>query len=316
MPLSRKPVRHKLCRSHVLVSHLRNCTRQLKVSLLQAGISALDDADTVENEHLERALLRAQTQAVVPPVSAQIASTKGFIEREKKRLVVAKEVVKIAVRNRDECLDVLQAEKRFEEFQAQEKSPFAPVPDPEVELSRLRAQVAELQESTSVVDRRTTHIFGFVETMPALVPAELSVWMENRQADVQEALIKGDHSRVIELSSLLTKAAERMVEMSHQDISDDEFRSRSVRPLLTERCSAMYGLRGDRVGEASHPGPPKSRRRIEDSLSVPSSKFRRNQGSIRCGGHWQVESTPIAAPFPRHRRCCRHSGGRTFPVGS
>ena len=30
-------------------------------------------------------LSRAQTQAVVPPVSAQITSTKGFIEREKKR---------------------------------------------------------------------------------------------------------------------------------------------------------------------------------------------------------------------------------------
>ena len=180
-------------------------------------------------EHLERALLRAQTQAVIPPVSAQIASTKGFVEREKKRLVVAEEAVKVAVRKRDECLDALvQAEKRFEELQAQEKSPFAPVPDPEVELSRLRAQVAELQESTRVVDRRTRQRVGPVETMPALVPAELSVWMEDRQADVQEALIKGDHGRVIELSSLLTKAAERMVEMSHQDISDDEFRSRAA----------------------------------------------------------------------------------------
>ena len=55
-----------------------------------------------------------------------------------------------------------------------------------------------------------------------------------------------------------------MVEMSHQDISNDEFRSRGVSGegrsamLLTERCSARYGLRGE-VGEASHPGPQVSR---------------------------------------------------------
>ena len=62
-----------------------------------------------------------------------------------------------------------------------------------------------------------------MEDMPGLIPAELSAWMEDRQADVQEALLQGNHSRVIELSS---KGAERMVEMTRSDISDDEFRSR------------------------------------------------------------------------------------------
>ena len=52
--------------------------------------------------------------------------------------------------------------------------------------------------------------------------------MEGRQADVQEALIQGDHSRVIELSSMLTKGAERMVKMTRLDIADDEFRSRTA----------------------------------------------------------------------------------------
>ena len=67
-----------------------------------------------------------------------------------------------------------------------------------------------------------------MEDMPGLIPAELSAWMEDRQADVQEALLQGDHSRVIELSSMLTKGAERMVEMTRLDISDDEFRSRAA----------------------------------------------------------------------------------------
>ena len=37
-----------------------------------------------------------------------------------------------------------------------------------------------------------------------------------------------EHSQVIELSSMLTKGAERMVEMIRPDISDDEFRSRAA----------------------------------------------------------------------------------------
>ena len=56
---------------------------QAKVQRLQAA------GDEFEKEILERAFSRARTQAVVPPVSAQITSTKGFIEREKKRLAAA-----------------------------------------------------------------------------------------------------------------------------------------------------------------------------------------------------------------------------------
>ena len=58
--------------------------------------------------------MRAQSQAVELPVSAQITSTKGFIEREKKRLVAAEEAVKA----------LAQGEVRLEVLQLQEKSPF------------------------------------------------------------------------------------------------------------------------------------------------------------------------------------------------
>ena len=55
------------------------------------------------------------------------------------------------------------------------------------------------------------------------VPTELSIWMEGRQKDLQEALSMGDHSRAVTLSLMLMKGAERMVEMTRQDISNDEF---------------------------------------------------------------------------------------------
>ena len=91
---------------------------QAKVQRLQAAISALGDVDMIEKENLEQALVRAQSQAVDVPVSAQIMSTKGFIEREKKRLVAAEEAVITAVQNRDECVEGLaQGERRLEELQ-------------------------------------------------------------------------------------------------------------------------------------------------------------------------------------------------------
>ena len=129
---------------------------QAKVQRLQAALSVLGDADVVEKENLERALSRARTKAVVPPVSAQITSTKGFIEREKKRLAAAEEAVIPAVQYRDECIKALaEGERRLEELQLQEKSFVAPVPDAEAELVRLRAQVAELQGSANVHQRHT-----------------------------------------------------------------------------------------------------------------------------------------------------------------
>ena len=175
----------------------------------------------IEKENLERVLVRAQSQAVEPPVSAQIMSTKGFIEREKKRLVAAEEAVIVAVQNRDECLEALaQGERRLEELQLQEKSPFTCPVDAESELVRLRAQVAEFQGR---VGRSSVSAIP-ADAIPGFA-TELSVWMEGRQKDLQEALSTGDHSRAVTLSLMLSKGAERMVDMTRQDISDDEFRT-------------------------------------------------------------------------------------------
>ena len=118
-----------------------------KVQRLQAALSVLGDADAVEKENLERALSRAQTQAVVPPVSAQITSTKGIYQLGEETVGCRREAVLAAVQNRDECIKALaEGERRLEELQLQEKSFVAPVPNAkaEAELIRLRAQVAEL----------------------------------------------------------------------------------------------------------------------------------------------------------------------------
>ena len=63
--------------------------------------------------------------------------------------------------------------------------------------------------------------------MPCLIPAEIPAWTEDSQKDMQEALNTGDHSRVIEFT-MSTMGAERLVEMTRLEISDDEFRSRKA----------------------------------------------------------------------------------------
>ena len=50
--------------------------------------------------------------------------------------------------------------------------------------------------------------------MPTLVPAELSAWLEERDADLHDAFLQGDNTRVLELSTKLSEGAERMVEMT------------------------------------------------------------------------------------------------------
>ena len=78
----------------------------------------------------------------------------------------------------------------------------------------------------------------------------------------------------------------------------DSPRRRSVRPLLTNertpRCSARYGLRGDRVGEASHPGPQVSQggvRRLVSSDDEPLVSVARNMVARVCTTQIDDESS-------------------------
>ena len=57
--------------------------------------------------------------------------------------------------------------------------------------------------------------------MPSLVPAELSVWMEDREKDLEEVVSTGDHSRFVVWSSMLHVRDDR------QEFSD-EYRSRTA----------------------------------------------------------------------------------------
>ena len=87
--------------------------------------------------------------------------------------------------------------------------------DLDLEMKRFSEKVAPLQGDSTLVERpRVRQRLDPVPYMPGLVPAELAQWMEDRQADLQEALNLDDTNRILELTSKLSEGAERLAEMA------------------------------------------------------------------------------------------------------
>ena len=62
-----------------------------------------------------------------------------------------------------------------------------------------------------------------IPAMPTLIPGELSQWMRDRQAGLQNAFADEDDVRIFELTSRMAKAAERLIQLTRQsEMSDDE----------------------------------------------------------------------------------------------
>ena len=114
-----------------------------------------------------------------------------------------------------------------------------------------------------------------VPHMPGLVPAKLAQWMEDRQADLQEALSLDDTSRILELTSKLSEGG--------RTVGGDE----RWHVAMTSR----YGLRGVRVGEASNPGPVQTR--STRRLAEPSQDT--TQDRVRADVANHQEAAPASA---------------------
>ena len=105
-----------------------------------------------------------------------------------------------------------------------------PVSALEAELSRVRAELVQLKG----VGQETHLPFGPsvkrvcrtgervpILPMPTLVPAELSAWLEERHSELHDALMQGDSTRVLELSTKLSEGAERMDHVCCGDIAGE-----------------------------------------------------------------------------------------------
>ena len=244
-----------------------------KITRLQSALAVLGEDDETERSALEVALKKAQAQAVVPPVSEQIEHTQKFIERAKKRVVLADEYVQWAQEWKVECdKELLEAEDRLARLRVEVERP-TPVPDPATEVQRLQHQLAQAQAQllqhgcTSVSAGSTAKRPRRREDFVCSCIEEVIEWMSDRQMDIQEEIARANAAEVARLSSLVVQAATSLQPLQPSMVAqfgDDSMIGRSA------RSAAKYGHRGSRVGEASNPGPPKSLLRRRGPFALPA----------------------------------------------
>ena len=185
-----------------------------KITRLQSALAVLGEDDETERSTLEVALKKAQAQAVVPPVSEQIEDTQKFIERAKKRVVLADEYVQWAQEWEVECdKELLEAEERLARLRMEAERPTLPVPDPATEVQRLQHQLAQAQAqllqhgSTTVSPGSTAKRPRKREDSVCSCTKEVIEWISDRQMDIQEEIARGNAAEVARLSSLVVQAA-------------------------------------------------------------------------------------------------------------
>ena len=174
-------------------------------------------------------------------------------------------------RHEERVTEVTEAERRLIMLQTEAASHVAIMKDPTdrpdwaAELDELRQKVNELQiENTELrgsCKRQAVSISPVGRPGPRLkedfVPGcddDIFRWMQDRQADIQEATLAGNAHEVTRLCHMMGSAV-------------------PVCCLRWLQCSPVtrrvptYGHRGVRIGEASHPGPFHSFRRCRDQCN-------------------------------------------------
>ena len=149
----------------------------------------------------------------IPPVAEQIEQTQKFIERAKKRVLVAEEYLQWAEEWKVECeKELSEAEERLSRLRFEADRPMAPVPVSVTEVQRLQQQFAEAQAqlhqqgSASVTAGRAKRPRRREDFMRSCAE-EVIEWISDRQVDIQEEIAKGNAAEVARLSSLVVQAA-------------------------------------------------------------------------------------------------------------
>ena len=235
------------------------CVEGIEAAL--GALAAVGTIDGPEVQVLKDCLSKAKRSAQERPLVQQICQTESYLERARKRLTAHDEARQALV------TDVEESEGRLERLRAAAvAAESVPLPrsssEAQNQLQNLQQMVNQLQEERDALARelqgapverpkvrqRLSHAYGacMIPPMPTTIPRDLNDWMQERHGELQEAMNEGHNSKVLELTSMLSNAAEKMCDDRRQDVLIDESRSHS-----------RYGLRGVRVGEASHPGPPR-----------------------------------------------------------
>ena len=180
----------------------RCAVAQLKVQRLEAALAAFGEESSPEKAVLEEFLVRARAQAKVRPIEERVKSCEEYLQRSLKKLEEVKEEVERTkarlVRLKEEAASALPR-------------PVEMAPDLEAEVVRLRAELAEARGERPRVRQRV------VEPMPQR-EQELWDWMSSKQQELRDVLeFGGSRNVVLELTSKLVEAAERLHTLQNRD---------------------------------------------------------------------------------------------------
>ena len=204
-----------------------------RVSGLEGALAALAAVGTVDGpevQFLKECLQKARRAAQERPITVLLSQTEAFVQKARKRLQVHDAERQQLVQ------ELTESESRLSRLQEVARAQEAPVitppheqPDMATQVQHLQQMVNQLQEERDAVAEELhgpverprvrqrvslSHIPDVVPPMPTLIPHDLSMWMQDRQSDLQEAMIAGDIKKMLELTSLQSQGAEKLAELT------------------------------------------------------------------------------------------------------
>ena len=258
---------------------------RVRVAHLEAAVQLLDVEDPALPP-LREALMKARAQASAPPLTDQIASSELYVARKKKRLEEAEQGILEAVRKRDVLkAEVVAGEERLARLKDDlEMSRSSTVPgvltpstDLQAEVQKLRVAVVELTRERDLFKAEAeeparkkfvtgTQHMGVPPVPNTLIPGELHEWVVARQRfDERLVIWSGGHSGRVDKAGPRRCHTNEGTDDAGPSVCGCEHGSMSA-VRWCRAVNALYGYRGVRVGEASHPGPKnKRRRRVAES---------------------------------------------------
>ena len=170
-------------------------------------------------------------------VEVQLRQSEAFVWRTRKRLV-AHDAERLWLAQELEESDARLS--RLREAAAQVLA--APPVHLETEVQNLQQMVNQLQEERDALAQKSQAVlaerprvrqrtcpfhvsFGSIPPVPTLVARDLSEWVHDQQSEMQEALNVGDLKAVMELTSSLGSAAEKLAELERRAVDSESARS-------------------------------------------------------------------------------------------
>ena len=217
----------------------------------EAALVAFGDSKGAEVTMLQESLRSTRRAAQVPPLGVQLAQCEQFVSCTQKRLAALDEERAKLVSELEEGEARLQRLRVETAQRHQDANPAAPAPPPDwaAEL-QLRSLVTQLQEERIQLGPR--HLEEELQDLRW----EVDALRHERDSLVAEREAVGSDTTV----GVTGPSSDRMAHL----IEEGNMKRHKMEAALTK--TARHGLRGVRVGEASHPGPPKELRRSGECL--------------------------------------------------